>query len=112
MWGYVFKWCFPELFVISRDKDAFVADIMSFPNGIIHWDLRFSKNVQDWELESMTNFMELIYLLQLRGNREDKLCWQNKTNKGFSVKEHYRCACSPSIGVFPLEDYLEGQGST
>ncbi len=86
------RWCgdmslkgaFPELFAISRDKEASVDDIMSFLNGIFHWDLRFSRNVYDWELESLSNFMELIYSIPLKGEGEDRLGWRHNLNKGFS----------------------------
>ena len=84
------KGAFPELFVISRDREASVDDIMSFPNGILHWDLRFSRNVHDWELESLSIFMELIYSLPLKGEGDGKLGWRHNLNKGFSVKEYYR----------------------
>ena len=84
------KGAFPELFAISRDREASVDDIRSFPKGILHWDLRFSRNVHDWELESLSNFMELIYSIPLKGEGEDRLGWRRNLNKGFSVKEYYR----------------------
>ena len=43
----------------------------SFRNGKLQWKVNFSQNVQDWELESMTSFMDLIYSLTLDGNGMD-----------------------------------------
>jgi hypothetical protein len=36
--------------LISREKDVSVADLLSFPNDIIHWDFHFTRSVQDCEL--------------------------------------------------------------
>ena len=33
--------CFPDLFKISNDREAYVADLMQFPNGVLFWDLDF-----------------------------------------------------------------------
>jgi hypothetical protein len=92
---------FPDLFVISRDKDDSVDDIMYFPNGILHWDLRFSRNVHDWELESLSSFMDLVYSIPLKGEGDDKLDWRHNPNKGFSVKEYYCCMSIVSFDPFP-----------
>jgi hypothetical protein len=57
VWFWHDLWCgdvplkvvYPELYVISGDRDAAVAELMSFRNGSIHWDLNFIRNIQDWE---------------------------------------------------------------
>ena len=59
-------------------------NILSF--GILHWDLNFSKTVHDWDLESSSSFMDVIYSIPVRGNGEAKLCWNPSKRRGFEVK--------------------------
>uniref|UniRef100_A0A2N9GI04 Bulb-type lectin domain-containing protein n=1 Tax=Fagus sylvatica TaxID=28930 RepID=A0A2N9GI04_FAGSY len=44
-----------ELFSIIEDRDTTVADLMSNRNGVLHWELTFSRNVHDWEKDSMNS---------------------------------------------------------
>ena len=103
-WWYgdmALKAAFPKLFVISRDKEASMADLMSFPNSFLHWDLHFVRNVKDWELVSLTSFMDLLYSCHMEGDGEDRLCWRSRATKGFTVKNFYSCLCPSPSASFP-----------
>ena len=41
------KEAFPVLFFISENRDSFVAELISFRHGSLHWELKFSRNIQD-----------------------------------------------------------------
>ena len=102
------RWCgakpirltFPELFSIARDKDASIANLMSFEFGMMHWNLSFIQSVQDWELESFSSIMDCIYASPLKGVGEDHIGWGSSSNQ-FAVKRYYRHLIPHSSILFP-----------
>ena len=53
--------CFLDLFRINNDKEAYVADLMQFPNGVLFWDSEFLREIHDRELDSLSFFWDVIY---------------------------------------------------
>lgn len=51
---------FPELYSIARNKEALVSDYMYSSGIYVHWNPAFVKVVQDWELESLVAFLDLL----------------------------------------------------
>ena len=80
---------YPEIFVISRNKEAYVADVMKFPNGVLFWDLIFVRPPQDWEVEPFYNFMNIIYEISSRGVGDNNICWKPAMGSGFTLCSYY-----------------------
>ena len=66
---------FPELYQTKRVKEAFVVIHLWVRNAAVHWELDFTRLIQDWEMESVTNFLDLIYSVSVKGHRADHFCW-------------------------------------
>jgi len=81
--------CYLELFRIFRNKEASVADLLRYTNGVLRWDMHFFRDVHDWELEGFWSSMDTIYGTPVRGIGEDKRCWLPNKSKGFMVSVHY-----------------------
>ena len=84
------KHTFPELFRLARNKEAYIGDYMVHRNGSIQWDLDFTHSVQDWELESVSTFLDLLYSTKVQGSGADTLLWSTSGKKDFSVSRYYR----------------------
>jgi hypothetical protein len=97
----VAKWGVNTLFFISEDRDAFVVVLISFRHGFVHWELNFSRKIQDWELDSMTSFLEVVYSATMTGHGVDNLCWKQRSKGGFAMKSFYRCLNPPFTMTFP-----------
>jgi hypothetical protein len=57
---------FPELFRIARCKEVRVLDNMEISNGVVLWNVPFSRSVQDWEVEVVISFFGLLYSFRPR----------------------------------------------
>jgi hypothetical protein len=56
----------------------------------MHWNLSFIRSVHDWELESLISFMDCIYASPLKGEGEDRICWESPSHSLFAVKRYYQ----------------------
>ena len=69
------RWCgetplavsYPELFRICQDKEVSVAELKKFHNGVLHWDISFLRDVNNWEVEAYSSSIVTIYGSFVRG---------------------------------------------
>lgn len=81
---------FTELYNISSYKEASVAELLSFSVGNYDWNINFIQPVQEWELELVASFMNLIYSGSLRRNVMYKICWKLLPRGTFDVHSYYK----------------------
>ena len=55
-----------ELCSIARYKEVWVADHVKFSNGNLQWDISFTRQVLDWEVDLVTSFFDHLYSIRLR----------------------------------------------
>ena len=82
---------YTELFSIAEDRNAFVAGLMSRGNGMLHWDLTFTRSMFRFGSWSLSSFMDLLYSILVQGMGEDTICWGFTITKDFPVKRYYSC---------------------
>jgi hypothetical protein len=61
-------------------------DHIHYQNDSVTWLLNFIHPAQDWELESISSFIDLLYKSGVKCSGLDKVCWKGSLGKGFQVK--------------------------
>ena len=92
---------FPTLFNLATNKEAKVAGIWEMREGEGFWSPTFIRALNDWEIEEMTRFFQILHEQQFRSMGVDKLALQNVKDRGFSVKSMYK-----GVDVSPLPFFL------
>ena len=77
------KLAYPALYRIAYVKEAVVADCVHFQGDFVHWEVNFIRLVQDWEIDLVSSFLELLYSINIKRNELDKMCWRPSKAKGF-----------------------------
>jgi hypothetical protein len=83
------KQCFPILFSIVRNKDATVVDNLVVHNRVIQWNVLFTRQIQDWEMEMVLSFFERLYSTLVRHREGDMLIWNPSKRGLFEVRSYY-----------------------
>jgi hypothetical protein len=92
---------YPDLYRIACDKDALVANHMQVCNATTLWNLDFIRESQDWEIDSISSLLNLLYSTKVKGSGVDTICWMPKTQKGFQVSSYYRVLTRRGVVCFP-----------
>ena len=70
---------FSDLYRLARNKEALVRDHLQYHNESVSWDFNFTRHAQDWELDAVASFLELLYSGSVKGYGEDRLCWRGSS---------------------------------
>ena len=89
-----------QKYCIAWKKDAFVADQIHWQNGDIHWDILFTRLVNDWELENLQYFHALLYSRYIERRGGDRMAWRPTRKGSFEVKSYYRVLSDGGIQSF------------
>ena len=92
---------FPNLFRLTAQKNARVAEMWNPESGEGGWNPIFLRSFNDWEIEEVDKFLQVLGRKQIKPLMEDKIIFKGSKNDGFSVKNMYRVLdCSPQV-AFP-----------
>jgi hypothetical protein len=80
---------FPSLLSIASFREASIADNVERSNGVIQWNIVFTRLIHDWEVEILALFYSCLYSFEFRGIGEEKLWWIPSSKDAFKVSSYY-----------------------
>ncbi|XP_059657206.1 uncharacterized protein LOC132303802 [Cornus florida] len=92
---------FPSLFSIAVDKHAYVVDCYRLDSSEIIWDVLFRRSFQDWEMDEVCAFLDLLYRQEGVGGGNDVLLWAPSSHGRFEVRSLFLC-----LSNFANRDFL------
>ena len=97
------KSLYPQLFVFSANKEAFVFEVLSPLAGDNDrvWSLRFHREFNDWELAASYSFLHFIQSRVPRGGGSDNLSWCLNGSGRFDVRSFYLKIRNATLTSFP-----------
>ncbi|RVW30880.1 putative ribonuclease H protein [Vitis vinifera] len=97
----VLSHCFPHLFGMVVQRNSTVEEMWDQSSGQGNWNLNFLRDFNDWELDTVGEFLHI-----LRGHKptleEDSVLWRQGRSGQFRVKEAYRLLAKSNDTGFPL----------
>jgi len=88
---------YPVIYNLNQQKEATVADVRDNQG----WNLSFRRMLNDWEIDSLTDFYNTLEQAINFQPNEDSLHWLKAKNGKFTVKSAYRHLDRPAAMLLP-----------
>ena len=93
---------FPMLYTMFGSKRASVKEVWRLVGELGGWDLRFERQFNDWELETVEILFNLIKDKKIIPLEEDRRAWKLTKDGRFSVKSSFEfLEGERETGLFP-----------
>jgi hypothetical protein len=92
---------FPSIFECASQKDAFLNEVIVRHNGRVVWNVSFLRNFNDWEMDSVVEFLNLLESKAPLQEVEDGPWWHLRKNGRFDVRSFYDALRDSPHVVFP-----------
>jgi hypothetical protein len=86
-----------------------VADNLVVHNGVIQWNVLFTRPILDWEMDMVLSFFDRLYSTSARHGEGDRLVLNPSKKDSFEVRSFYEELIrkdGPSVPYFPCKNYL------
>uniref|UniRef100_A0A2N9EHM7 Reverse transcriptase zinc-binding domain-containing protein n=1 Tax=Fagus sylvatica TaxID=28930 RepID=A0A2N9EHM7_FAGSY len=103
------SWCgdvplkdsYPVLFECTSNKAATIRDVLLRVQGRQDWNVTFTRNFNDWEMDLVVSFLNLLQSNIPAMEVEDGLWWKLKKTGRFNTRSYYEALRDPPQVDFP-----------
>ena len=102
------QWCgnealsqaFPQLFTLAAQRNASVNEMWDSSLGLGGWNIRLSRNLNDWELDALGELFHTLRDLRI-SPEEDSVIWKGRGHDLFQIRDAYKLLTGPNAITFP-----------
>ena len=102
------QWCgnealsqtFPQLFVLATQRNASINEMWDSSLGQGGWNIRLSRNSNDWELDPLGELFHMLRDLRI-SPKEDSVIWKGGEHGLFRIRDAYKLLTVPNVITFP-----------
>ncbi|RVW71658.1 Translation factor GUF1-like, mitochondrial [Vitis vinifera] len=91
---------FPQLFELAVQRNASVNEMWDSSLGQGGWNIRLSRNLNDWELDALGELLQLLRDLRT-SHEEDAVIWKGESHGLFRIQDAYKLLAGSNVISFP-----------
>ena len=99
---------FPSLYAFAGSKRAMVVEVWDTTRGEGTWNPRFTRSLNDWEIDEVQNFINLISRKKINRLETDRLLSKGDKNGIFSIKANFKLLENGNLKSIPLKVLWNG----